>query len=188
MLAFKHVAVIGKYHATASALLDDIAQFVMRQGVEVSLELETAASTGLLRYNRLSLNTIGTQCDLALVLGGDGTMLGIGRQLASFGVPLVGINQGRLGFITDISLNEYQNALVRILKGECDEDARTLIEAQVIRDGHCVFKATAMNDVVVNRGSTAGMVELRIEMKVVGLFQVGLFQRRRRRRRRFVLF
>lgn len=91
-------------------------------------------------------------------------MLGIGRQLAKFGVPLIGINQGRLGFITDIAFEDYQTVLGPMLRGDFEEDRRWMMQAQVMRDGHCVFKATAMNDVVVNRGATSGMVELRVEV------------------------
>jgi NAD+ kinase len=97
-------------------------------------------------------------------VGGDGTMLGIGRQLARYGVPLIGINQGRLGFITDIALETYQTALGKMLAGEYEEDSRSLMHAQVMRDGRCVFDALAMNDVVVNRGAISGMVELRVEV------------------------
>jgi NAD+ kinase len=97
-------------------------------------------------------------------VGGDGTMLGIGRQLAQFGVPLVGINQGRLGFITDIAFDDYQITLGPMLNGNYQEDPRWMMQAEVMRGGECVFKATAMNDVVVNRGASAGMVELRVEV------------------------
>lgn len=91
-------------------------------------------------------------------------MLGIGRQMASFGVPLIGINQGRLGFITDIPYDSFATSLDKMLHGEYVEDHRSLMNARVMRDGHCVYKAQAMNDVVVNRGATSGMVELRVEV------------------------
>ena len=91
-------------------------------------------------------------------------MLGIGRQLAQHNVPLIGINQGRLGFITDIPLDNYQTALQTMLCGVYTEDQRSLMQAKVLRDGHCVYSALAMNDVVVNRGATSGMVELRVEV------------------------
>jgi NAD+ kinase len=91
-------------------------------------------------------------------------MLGIGRQLARHGVPLIGINQGRLGFITDIPLDQYATVLPPMLAGEYEEDQRALMHAHVVRDGHIVFDALAMNDVVVNRGATSGMVELRVEV------------------------
>jgi NAD+ kinase len=169
---FRHVALIGKYHASLSGsatvgsreALEDIAHYLARQGCEVSVERETSIHTGLSLYPALSTSEIGRQCDLGLVVGGDGTMLGIGRQLAKFGIPLVGINQGRLGFITDIPLNNYQETLTPMLMGRFEEDQRTLLHGRVIRDNHCVFEALAMNDVVVNRGAASGMVELRVEV------------------------
>lgn len=162
---FRHVALIGKYQTQGSkTALQEIAQFLIGQGCEVAIERETAINTGLNQFQALDAEGIGQQCDLALVVGGDGTMLGIGRVLAKFGVPLVGINQGRLGFITDIAFDQYQSALKPMLQGEFEEDRRWMMQAKVMRDGQCVFTATAMNDVVVNRGATSGMVELRVEV------------------------
>lgn len=162
---FRHVALIGKYQAQGSRLaLENIAQFLNAQGCDVAIEKDTASNTGMAQYPILDVAAIGTQCDLALVVGGDGTMLGIGRVLAKFGVPLIGINQGRLGFITDIAFDDYQNVLSPMLQGNFEDDRRWMMQAQVMRDGHCVFKATAMNDVVVNRGASSGMVELRVEV------------------------
>lgn len=162
---FRHVALVGKYHAQGSRLaLESIAQFLNAQGCDISIEKDTASNTGLTQYPILDVEGIGAQCDLALVVGGDGTMLGIGRVLAKFGVPLIGINQGRLGFITDIAFDDYQSVLSPMLRGDFEEDRRWMMQAQVMRDGHCVFNATAMNDVVVNRGATSGMVELRVEV------------------------
>ncbi len=162
---FRHVALIGKYHAHDSrSALEGIAQFLGAQGCEVAIEADTASNAGITTYPILNVAQIGAQCDLGLVVGGDGTMLGIGRQLAQFGVPLVGINQGRLGFITDIAFEAYQTTLAPILQGHYDEDPRWMMQAKVVRGGHCVFDATAMNDVVVNRGVSAGMVELRVEV------------------------
>ena len=105
---------------------------------------------------------IGRQCDLGLVVGGDGTMLGIGRQLAANGLPLMGINHGRLGFMTDIPFNNFETVLTPILRGEFEQDIRSIMQATVWREGKCVFEALAMNDVVVHRGTSTGMVELRI--------------------------
>ena len=169
---FRHVALIGKYHAVATGAsgassrtaLEEIAHFLNAQGCEVFFEAETAGNMGLAGYPVLDVPAIGAQCDLGLVVGGDGSMLGIGRQLARFGVPLIGINQGRLGFITDIAYEGFQKVLAPMLAGEHKEDHRSLMHAQVMRDGRCVFDALAMNDVVVNRGATSGMVELRVEV------------------------
>ena len=162
---FRHVALIGKYHAQGSrSALESIAQFLSAQGCDVAIEQDTASNTGLAQYPILDVAGIGAHCDLGLVVGGDGTMLGIGRQLAQFGVPLIGINQGRLGFITDIAFEAFQTVLEPMLRGEFEEDRRWMMQAKVVRDGRCVFNATAMNDVVVHRGATAGMVELRVEV------------------------
>jgi len=169
---FRQVALIGKYHAavapalaaTMRTALEEIAEFLACQGCHVVVERDTAAVSGIDGYPTADVPGIGTQCDLGVVVGGDGTMLGIGRQLARHGTPLVGINQGRLGFITDIPLDQYRTVLPPMLAGEYDEDHRTLMHAIVMRDGHAVFDALALNDVVVNRGATSGMVELRIEV------------------------
>lgn len=169
---FRQVALIGKYHVPVAgsaadltrAALEEIAQFVSSRGCDVVLERETALASGLVGYPAMDVPGIGTSCDLVLVIGGDGTMLGMGRQLASYGVPLIGINQGRLGFITDIPLGGFREALGPMLAGQFDEDHRTVMQACVVRGTERVFEATAMNDVVVNRGATSGMVELRVEV------------------------
>ena len=169
---FHHVALIGKYNASVSGAqagsprqaLEEIAQFLSSQGCDVAFEHDTANGAGITGHATLDVPAIGAQCDLVVVVGGDGTMLGMGRQLASYGVPLVGINQGRLGFITDIALDQYRAVLPPMLRGEYEEDHRSLMQACVMRDGECVFEALAMNDVVVNRGATSGMVELRVEV------------------------
>ena len=169
---FRQVALIGKYQAVSSGAsgassrqaLEEIAHFLMDEGCEVVLEADTAANMGFNGYTVMDVAAIGTHCDLCLVVGGDGTMLGIGRQMAQYGVPLIGINQGRLGFITDIPFHEFRATLKPMLAGAYDEDHRSLMNARVMRDGHCVFSAVAMNDVVVNRGATSGMVELRVEV------------------------
>jgi NAD+ kinase len=105
---------------------------------------------------------IGESCATAIVVGGDGTMLGIARQLARYKVPLIGINQGRLGFMTDISLDRMLPVLGEILGGKASAEERTLLQARVRRDGVEIHCAVAFNDVVVARGSGAGMAELKL--------------------------
>ncbi|CAB5667860.1 Probable inorganic polyphosphate/ATP-NAD kinase [Delftia tsuruhatensis] len=169
---FRHVALIGKYHApsasapseNASHALERIAGFLRRQGCEVVLDTQSALHAGLTDYPTLDVDGLGRHCDLGLVVGGDGTMLGVSRHLAQYGTPLIGVNQGRLGFVTDIALEDFEGTLTPMLQGEYEEDLRPLMCARVMRDDQCVFQALAMNDVVVNRGGTSGMVELRIEV------------------------
>ena len=141
---FRHIALLGKYQLPTAGgakpstrlTLESIAQFLHAQNCEVVLEHDTAANTGLSGYPVMDVRGIGTHCDLALVVGGDGTMLGYGRQLAQYQVPLIGINQGRLGFITDIPLNAFADTLQAMLRGEYEEDNRAMMHAKVWRDGH----------------------------------------------------
>jgi len=169
---FQLVALIGKYQtffsnatvASSREALSAVADFLHSQGCDVVLEQDTARNMGLTGYTQLSVAHIGEQCDLGLVVGGDGTMLGIGRQMAAYGVPLIGINQGRLGFITDVPYQGFAATLEPMLQGDYVEDHRSLMDARVLRSGDCVYTAMAMNDVVLNRGATSGMVELRVEV------------------------
>ena len=162
---FQHAALVGKYQADGiRPLLQEIAHFLVRQGLEVSFEHHTAASTGVTDFDALTIDQIGQQCDLAVVVGGDGTMLGIARELARHNLPLVGINQGRLGFITDVPIGQYREALAPMIAGDYEEDFRAMLEGEVWRDGHRIFEGLSLNDVVVSRGATASMVELRVDI------------------------
>jgi NAD+ kinase len=162
---FRHAAVVGKPQAQGMReLLDEVAQFLVSEGLDVSLELATAQATGLDSYDVVDTTQLGRQCDVAVVVGGDGTMLGIARELARHDTPLVGINQGRLGFITDIPVDRFREALGPMMRGEFEEEHRAMLDASVWRDGQCIFSGLSMNDVVVSRGATAGMVELRVDI------------------------
>ena len=162
---FRHAALVGKFHADGiREELQSVAAFLVRNGLAVTLEEDTAAQTGITDHPRLHASALGAACDIAVVVGGDGTMLGIARQLARHDTPVVGINQGRLGFITDIGFGEFEASLAAILAGEYDEEKRTMLEGGVVRDGTTIFEGLALNDVIVSRGATAGMVDLRIEI------------------------
>ncbi|GAB4398803.1 MAG: NAD kinase [Rhodoferax sp.] len=169
---FKRVALFGKYLTLGSrdsvsqsrAALEAVGQYLHAQGCEVVIERAAGLNVGLMGYPLMDIAQIGAQCDLGLVVGGDGTMLAVGRQLAAYGVPLIGINQGRLGFITDLPVGDFATHLGPMLHGQYKEEQRSMMDARVLRDGECVFRAQAMNDVVVNRGGASGMVELRVEV------------------------
>ena len=162
---FRHVALVGKYQAQGIRdVLEDIAQFLVRQGLEVSLERETALNTGIADFNALSVPELGKNCDMAVVVGGDGTMLGFARQLARFNLPMVGINQGRLGFITDVPIGQFAEALAPIIAGDYEEERRTMLEGNVLRDDQKIFDGFAMNDVVVSRNATASMIEVKVDI------------------------
>jgi NAD+ kinase len=162
---FKHAVIVGKYQALGlRPVLEEIAHFLVGQGLEVSFERETAHAMGVTDFDALSPAEMGQRCDLAVVVGGDGTMLGIARELARWKMPLVGINQGRLGFITDIAIDKYQEALAPMVKGDYEEESRSMLEGEVWRDGRRIYEGLSLNDVVVSRGATASMVELRVDV------------------------
>ena len=117
-LSFKSIALIGKHQnlGVISPLLR-IGNFLESRNLEVLLDSFTATHITEKEYTILTLDEIGVQADLVIVLGGDGTMLNIARKLAFFDVPLVGINQGRLGFLTDLSIDTMLETLGSILDG-----------------------------------------------------------------------
>lgn len=169
---FRQVGLIGKYHAAVApgvaaasrAALEDIAHFLSGQGCEVAVERETASSFGLVGHSVLELQALGAACDLVVVVGGDGTMLGVARVVARHGVPLVGVNLGHLGFLTDISAESATESLGQLLDGQYTVEERILLEGEVLRDGEHVFRAVALNDVVVTRGAMGTMIEFAVEV------------------------
>ena len=162
---FRHAALVGKFQSGGiREELESIARFLVERGVSVSLEGDTARNTGIDAWPVLEAHAIGPGCDVVVVVGGDGTMLGIARQIARHDTPLIGINQGRLGFITDVAYGNFAETLGAMLESEYDEEQRSLLEAVLKRDGETIFESVALNDVIVSRGATAGMVELRIEI------------------------
>ena len=162
---FRHAALVGKYQAEGiRGVLEEIAHFLVREGLEVSMERQTALNTGIADFGAMTPDELGPECDLAVVVGGDGTMLGIARQLSRHGTPLVGINQGRLGFITDVNVGQYEQALAPMIAGDYEEERRTMLEGGVWRDKQQIFEGFAMNDVVVSRGASSSMVELKVDI------------------------
>lgn len=166
---FQTVALIGKYKSPeiAGPVLR-LWQYLESRGIRVLLDRLTAAHFPERPQSALTLEEIGKQADLAIVLGGDGTMLNIARTLAPHQVPLVGVNQGRLGFLTDISLNTMQQTIGAMLDGQYVTEERMLLEAQVRNDGQQVFISPAFNDVVVHRGVKGSMIEF--EVRIDGEF------------------
>lgn len=162
---FKTIAIAGKHMAAGieDSLLE-IAEFLKSNGRQVVFEADTAQNLALPGYPAMSADQIGAHADAMIVVGGDGTMLGIARQLAPFDVPLIGINQGRLGFMTDIPVERMMPLLTDMLSGKAESEQRSLLEGEVMRDGKAIFQALAFNDVVVSRGTGSGMVELKVEV------------------------
>lgn len=166
---FHQAILIGKYQAAGvGRTLAEIGAWLAEIGVEVSVERQTAHHCDLPGYADLSLAEVGAHATnggwVAVVVGGDGTMLGAARQLAPFGVPLMGINAGRLGFITDIAETEWHQALGAMLAGHFEREHRAVLAGEVLRDGQRIYDGIAINDVVVNRSGSTGLVELRVDV------------------------
>jgi NAD+ kinase len=167
--SFQRVGLVGKYKTPeiAEPLLK-IGSFLARRGVKVLIDKLTASHIGANTYPVLELEEIGRQADLAIVLGGDGTMLNIARTLAPSKVALVGVNQGRLGFLTDISIDTMIETIGAILDGNYVTEERMLLEAQVFRAELSIFRVLAFNDAVIAKGGKGGMLEL--EVRIDGRF------------------
>ncbi len=166
---FRTVALIGKYQSpeVANSLLA-LAAFLKGRGLAVLIEEGTAHSIGANGHPVATYATIGDKADLAIVLGGDGTMLNAARGLAEYRVPLVGVNQGRLGFMTDIARQDMIAGITLLLDGEFSSEQRFLLDIEILRGGSCVLHTLALNDVVVGKGDIGRMIEL--EVKVDGEF------------------
>jgi len=170
---FATVALIGRYQDSQLAEhLRSLAVLLQAAGRSVLIEAETAKHTKLHGFSVATYDQIGEKADLAIVMGGDGTMLGAARHLAPYSVPLAGINHGRLGFITDIPLQDAKAALSDLLDGRFESESRTLVSGEVIRDGKCLYSATALNDVVLNRAGRGGMIEVRVDLDGLYMFTV----------------
>jgi NAD+ kinase len=162
---FNRVALVSRPQTeSVGGTVREIATFLRRRGVSVLIEERSAVLLGASESETAGLERIGHEADLAVAIGGDGTMLGAARALAPHEVPLVGINHGRLGFITDIGLDSWAQALSSILEGHFAAEERTLLTARVVRDQEVIWTELALNDVVVSRSSRAGMIELQVHV------------------------
>ncbi len=160
MSAFKTIALIGRHDSpdVASALAT-MGDYLRKQGREVLVEKETAASNHVSGFPIADYDEIGARADLVVVQGGDGSMLNAARNLAGHHVPLVGVNQGRLGFMTDIASPNMLDAMAEILAGRFTIEERTMLAAEVHRDGVVTLATLALNDAVVNKGSVGRLIE-----------------------------
>lgn len=171
-IKFKKIALIGKY-MNKSALqlmqrdLSDLAHYLTAKGLQICVEDQTAFHAGLTQYETLPIEQIGRQADLAIVMGGDGTMLSAARSLIQYSVPLVGINRGRFGFLTDLRAEDMLAEIDRILLGEFIREPRMLLSTQVIRKGEAVHASHALNDVVIKSGLRLIELEVEIDSKFV---------------------
>jgi NAD+ kinase len=164
MSKFQQVALIGKYKSPeiAEPLLK-LGAFLKQRGVQVMLDPLTAAHVGD-HHQVLPLDEIGRRAELAIVIGGDGTMLNIARTLAPYDVALVGVNQGRLGFLTDLSMDSMFETIGSMLEGQFVTESRMLLESEVLAGGQQAQRVLAFNDVAVNKGAEGSLIELEVQI------------------------
>ena len=162
-------ALVGKYQSPDVAeSLRLLAAYLRDKGLTVLVEEDTAASVGAPGFPPASFERIGNDADLAIIVGGDGTFLSAARRLAPYRVPLVGVNQGRLGFMTDVAREHMLDGMEDLLAGRFVREERILLEAEVRRGGERVQRALALNDVVMSKGEMGRMIEF--ELHVDGEF------------------
>ncbi|MDD9962952.1 MAG: NAD(+) kinase [Gammaproteobacteria bacterium] len=158
--AFNTVGLIGRRHSAHVAdTLSAVVKCLAGHGVRILVEDQTAALLEGEGYGMCSRQALGERCGLIVVVGGDGSLLSVGRDLAHAGVPVVGINRGGLGFLADIAPKRIDEQLGAVLAGEYRVEDHFLLEAKVLRGSRELARSPALNDVVVNPGSLARMME-----------------------------
>ena len=168
MSRFRSIGLIAKTddNGQVAETLGIIHRFLLERGLDVSLDRSTDEFLDI--DETVPRREIGAHCDLAIVVGGDGTLLGAARSLADTGIPIVGVNLGRLGFLVDVSPSTMLGHLEEILSGSYVEEDRFLIEAEIVREDRVVQRAVALNDVVLRIKNVVRMIEF--ETWVNGMF------------------
>lgn len=160
---FNTIGLFGKYKdPSVSDAVSGLAEYLTYRGIEVVVG-ETTADEITVGDSRKALKESDRErLDLAVVIGGDGTLLHVARSLAAHDTPLVGVNMGRLGFLTDIPLDEMYEDVGRILDGEYKTEQRMLLNVEIWQRDKLIKQDTALNDVVVGKGEFERLIELQI--------------------------
>jgi NAD+ kinase len=165
MSDFKTIALIGRFNSgDVAKALSALGKYLRKQDRDVLVEKETAAANSVNGFPVADFKEIGEKADLVVILGGDGSMLSAARNLAGHDVPLVGVNQGRLGFTTDIALPKMLDAMGDILAGKHAIEERTMLAAEVLRSGVVTLAALALNDAVLYKGSVGRLIEFVVKI------------------------
>ncbi len=152
---FSSIGLIGKHgDSDVRNTLLSLSDFLITRDCKVLLENETAKRLPDHGLPTAALNKIGEECDLAIVVGGDGTLLHTARSLTDYSIALLGINMGRLGFLADVSPVNMLESIAQILDGQFEEEHRSLLQATI---GDTTINA--LNDVVIHKWNAARMIE-----------------------------
>jgi NAD+ kinase len=160
---FKNIGLIGRINSPAIAdTVVRVADFLKHKRVNVILDAETTDFMATTAFKKQTRDEIGQTCDLAIVIGGDGSVLNAARTLAQYPISVVGIHRGRLGFLTDISPVEIEDELTKILMGHYTQQLLCLLHADIFRNKQILLRLDAVNDVVLNAGSITRMIEFEL--------------------------
>ncbi|MCX2523211.1 NAD(+) kinase [Larsenimonas rhizosphaerae] len=163
MPSFKTIGLIGRLgSANALITLKRLIRFLQERGCRVIIEDHIAESLLGQAPEVMSSEQMGRTCDLVIVVGGDGSLLGAARVLCAYGTPVLGVNRGRLGFLTDIAPDEVETRVGDVLDGNFESEQRFLLEMDIVRDGEQVASGTSLNDVVLHPGKAIQMIEFEL--------------------------
>lgn len=161
--SFKIIGLVGRPRQDQNLQMhQNIFHWLQQQGYQVLLETEIGQALGIDEKYIASLEKIGEQAQLAIVIGGDGNMLGKARVLSKYNIPLIGINRGNLGFLTDIDPKNAYSQLQACLNGEFFVEERFLLEVNVIRNGEIIASGNAVNEVVIHPAKIAHMIDFHV--------------------------
>ncbi|MCG8314687.1 MAG: NAD(+) kinase [Pseudomonadales bacterium] len=166
---FKTIGLIGRLGS--DLVVDTLRQLVKildERDISIVIDEESASLLPSDNHQVGSRKMMGEICDLVIVVGGDGCLLGAGRQFSRYKVPVLGVNRGRLGFLTDISPQDLDERMAEVLSGKYVKESRFLLEAELKRDGKIVGENSALNDVVFHSGNSVKMIEF--ELYIEGQF------------------
>lgn len=158
---FNTVGLIGKYNDQHGGdTLIAVGNYLQSRECRVLVDQGSAPDTSATTFESVDRETIGKECDLVIVVGGDGTLLNAARSLNTSEVPLLGVNLGRLGFLVDVSKELLEETLGDILNGDFVKEERFLLHTKVERSGEILSDNNAFNDVVIHKSHVARMIEL----------------------------
>ena len=160
---YKTIGLIGKpHHDGASNTIEILHDYLLKNNYQVIVEHAVAQSLNIDNMTTGLLTDIGEKADLAIVVGGDGYMLGAARVLACYDIGVIGVNRGNLGFLTDLSPQDIITPLEEILAGKSRQEQRFIIEAEVYRHGKLKSSNSAVNEAVLHAGKVASMIEFEV--------------------------
>lgn len=168
MEQFRNIGVLGRDGSGVEEVVQRLLKFLEQRHCNIMIGENIAALVPSSNLRVCSRRMIGESCDLVIVVGGDGSLLSAARTLARSDAKVLGVNRGRLGFLTDISPDDLEDSIGRVLDGEYTVEKRFLLDVELKRGKEPVGVADALNDIVVNSGTSAQMMEL--ELYIDGSF------------------